>query len=296
LQLRIANNLAAAYTDDEPLRATEIARDALEVAREIGDRGMYNFLLGSLATGLIDDGREWDAHIELMRDTLESATLTYDRARLRIILGLFEIARGENLDELVADVTALAGDSDDPDLLLGVYMARCERARLRGEDEVAFQTAMQGIQLKHQNPEISAFAAMDAAIWGRNLEHMRIAYGHVSATPQSGTYFNAYRSHATGAVAALEGRAADAVAALRDARNAMRQMQQHYVAARMDVNAAILLPGEPEVRAWAEATRPLLEELRARPYLERLDAALAEGESSPASATRSGASVEAVSG
>jgi hypothetical protein len=73
-------------------------------------------------------------------------------------------------------------------------------------------------------------------------------------------------------------------------------MQQHYVAARVDVNAAILLPGEPEVRAWAEATRPLLEELRARPYLERLDAALAEGESSPAATKRSGASVEAVSG
>jgi hypothetical protein len=46
-------------------------------------------------------------------------------------------------------------------------------------------------------------------------------------------------------------------------------------AAEMAVDAAILLPADPEVRRMAAEHRPLLEELRARPILERLDAALA---------------------
>jgi hypothetical protein len=47
-----------------------------------------------------------------------------------------------------------------------------------------------------------------------------------------------------------------------------------FSAALVAVDAAVAYPSDPEVRSWAEAARPILESLRARPYLELLDDAL----------------------
>jgi hypothetical protein len=60
-------------------------------------------------------------------------------------------------------------------------------------------------------------------------------------------------------------------------------MEQWFTAARHSLEAIILLPDEPEVRAWADDARALFTELRAQPYLDRLDGALASA-SSPAAA------------
>jgi hypothetical protein len=43
----------------------------------------------------------------------------------------------------------------------------------------------------------------------------------------------------------------------------------------------VLDPSTPEVRAAAESTRAILERLGAKPYLERLNAALARGVGTP---------------
>jgi len=53
------------------------------------------------------------------------------------------------------------------------------------------------------------------------------------------------------------------------------RFEQRFEAAIVAVNAAPLLADQPEVRAWAEESRPLLVDLGARPWLEMLDAALA---------------------
>jgi hypothetical protein len=41
------------------------------------------------------------------------------------------------------------------------------------------------------------------------------------------------------------------------------------------VDAAVLLPDDAEVRGWADEARPVFDALAARPWLERLDVALA---------------------
>ena len=58
-------------------------------------------------------------------------------------------------------------------------------------------------------------------------------------------------------------------------------MEQFFDAAACAIDAAVLLPDDPEIRTLVEKSRPLLVELRAKPYLERLDIALAGA--SPAS-------------
>jgi hypothetical protein len=95
-------------------------------------------------------------------------------------------------------------------------------------------------------------------------------------------------AHAHAAVAALEGRTSEALAGFRDVRATLGRLEQHFDAALRAIDAAVLLPDEAEVRAWAEDVRPLLEDLRARPYLAKLDEALASA-SSPAPRTGSAA-------
>ena len=51
-EMRVRNNLASALSDDDPAGATRMLLEARELAREIGDRGMYNWLAGTAAVGL----------------------------------------------------------------------------------------------------------------------------------------------------------------------------------------------------------------------------------------------------
>jgi class 3 adenylate cyclase/predicted ATPase len=291
-EMRVRNNLAASLSDDEPARAMRMLLEGMEIARQVGDRSMYHWLAGTAGPGLIAEGRGWDAHIIVLEEALESATLRYDRQRLRVLLGLFQISRGEKLKELVDDVAELVGDSTDPEDLFTLYMMQGETDLLSGNPEAAYAAALKTVELTNQNPEIPLFLATRAAIWSRDLERARHADNLLADLPATGSLTQAMRVHSSAAVAALEGRPAEAVAGFRDVDARMRQMEQFFDAARYAIDAAVLLPGEPEIRALVENARPLLVELRAKPYLDRLDAGLAgHSPASPAPAATSLASV-----
>lgn len=88
-------------------------------------------------------------------------------------------------------------------------------------------------------------------------------------------------------MAALEGRPTEALAALRDARTRLLALELPFEAATYAVDALILLPDDPEVRGWADESRATFAELQARPWLERLDAALASPDAAHPAAGRS---------
>ena len=76
-------------------------------------------------------------------------------------------------------------------------------------------------------------------------------------------------------MAFVDGRPAEAVDAIREATGGLDALGQLFDAAEMAVDAAILMPGDPEIRRIAEEHRSVLESVGARPDIERLDAALA---------------------
>lgn len=289
-ELRARNNFASALMEDEPARATVLLLEASELARQVGDRAMYSWTLSTGGTGLFSEGRGWDAHMAQMREALEDATLPHDRLRLRILLSLIETARGEHLGELVADITRLVGDSTEPDDLFGLYMARGNVALVTGNPEDAYRNALLAVEMMSQNPEVPLGLAVRAAIWARDLDRARHA-AQLRADVPAGALGRAEIAHVEGAVAALEGRTAEAIAKLQDARERLERLEQMFEAACYVVDAAVLLPGETEVRAWAAEVRPLLEELRARPYLDRLDMALASAPEAPSNVARTEARI-----
>ncbi|MGH2418313.1 MAG: AAA family ATPase [Candidatus Limnocylindria bacterium] len=284
-EIRARNNFASSVIEDDPARATRLLLEATDLARQVGDRGMYNWALATAGTGLYSEGRGWDAHVAQMREALEDARLPHDRLRLRVLLGLLESARGERLEDLMSEISDLVGDSTEPDDLFSLYMARGNTSLVSGDPDAAYRDAMKSLETVSQNPEVPIGLAVRAAIWSRNLDHARHAAALRAEVP-AGAFGAAEVARADAAVAALEGRTAEAIAGFHDARVRLERLEQMFEAATYVVDAAVLLPGEPEVRAWAAEVRPLLEELRARPYLDRLDTALASAPESAAHAAR----------
>jgi len=263
--------------------------EGMDLARQIGDRGMYYWLAGTASPGLVSEGRGWDAHIPVMEEALETATLRYDRRRLRSLLGLFQMSRGEKMRELVEDIAELVAGSTDPEDLFTLYTMAGATDMLTGDLEAAYAKAMKTLELKTQIPEVPLSLAARSAIWSRSLERARHANNLIADLPATGSLTQAMRAHSAAAIAALEGRATEAVAGFRDVDARMRKMEQFFDAARYAVDAAVLLPDHPDIRALVDEARPLLVELRAQPYLDRLEAALGDAQTASQAPTPTGA-------
>jgi len=77
-------------------------------------------------------------------------------------------------------------------------------------------------------------------------------------------------------IAALDGRTSEALALYREAREGWRDLPVPWEEALIGIDMATLLdPHEPEVQAAAARSREILTRLRARPFMDRLEAALA---------------------
>jgi hypothetical protein len=236
---------------------------------------MYNWIAGLAAVSSLSMGLDLDEHIDVLNEALETATMPLDRARLRILRGVIEVNRGVNVQELVEDIAQLVGDTKDQDRLFMLHMSRAHAAQIEGDVKTGFSEAMSAWELQSQNPEIALGLGLATAMWARNLDQVRLAASRIDVLPGTGELLRALRLMAAGAVAALEGRRAEAVAAFGESRAISLRLEQDFDAACLVVNAAQLLPDAPEIRAWAAEARPLLESMRARPWLERLDSALA---------------------
>jgi class 3 adenylate cyclase/predicted ATPase len=275
LEMRIRNNYASAVAADDPARATRILLEAADLASETGDRSMYTWLIGTAGALIIDQGEGWDAHMARMRDALEATMVPSDRLRLVVLLGLFETARGERIDELAAEVRALVGENAEPDATFSLGMTMTETALVRGELDEAFRQAWDLAGQPSQNPDVPLLSALRAASLAGDRERARMVADRMDAVTDTGPWGQFLRLHAAGSVAALEGRVAEAVTDFAAAREIVQRLRLLFADAWLVVIAARLLPAEREVRSWADEVRPLLVELRAAPWIAVLDEALA---------------------
>jgi class 3 adenylate cyclase/tetratricopeptide (TPR) repeat protein len=286
LEMRIRNNLASSMTEDDPAGATRLVEESMAVAAEIGDRGHYAWLLGTASFARYFEGRAWDEQLAAARDALAVSTVSYERVRLRAGIALFEAARGENLDGILADVVALIGDDDSPDMRSFRYLVAADLAFVRRDFVAAYDDAMRSNDPPTQNPELSYIHAARAALHARDLERLRTAQAALDAVPLTGPLTMSSKDHVRATVLALEGKRTEALELFRRGIDVNRRFEQRFEAARMILDAAVALPTDPEVRRWAAEAASVFEDLRATSYVELLDAALVVPESpTPARAT-----------
>ena len=292
-EMRVRDNLAAALSNDEPVRATQLSLDAAELARQVGDRGMYIWLTAFASWGVRAEGRGWQEHAERIREALDTATVRSDRIRLTVFrAAAFDATRGEaDLADMRSELEALLGDSIDPEDQFLVTLGVACVALMSNDPNTAYRLATDAQKLDFQSLEGATYIALRAAIWAGDHEWIRTAAARQEDAQSSGPLSTAFRLAAAGAIAFVDGRRADTVEAFRGGVDILDRLDQPFDAAEMALDAVILMPADPEIRRLAEAHRVVLESVGAHPSLERLDAAL--GSMSLASSAAAAITVEA---
>ena len=119
-------------------------------------------------------------------------------------------------------------------------------------------------------------------MWSGKLEEARRLADAAEEAGGFGPLIAARRATSRAGIAALEGRTAEALALYRDALRGWRSVHAVWDEALTGIDMATVLdPTEPDVATAIKSTREILERLGAKPYIERLDAAVAmerEGE------------------
>ena len=140
-----------------------------------------------------------------------------------------------------------------------------------------YDLAIEVTRTPSQNKEVAFLVALRAASWGADPEGAQVAAAGVASIPLHRPRLVRRSPYRRGGLPWPRSRAVRPDAPRRLPYRAVWHARDGApsTAATCTVDAAVLLRGEPEIRAWAAEDRPLLEELRARPFLERLDAALA---------------------
>jgi len=275
-ELRARNNLSSQLGDDDPARAIAILEEAAEIARRVGDRAHFNWLVGSLAAHRYGTGDDWESTIAVLDEALEGATILYDRVRLSSLRILFAIARGDNdVEQRIAEIRAMAGERRDAEARFPLELSESYAALVGGRLEDAYRHAVLASELETQKLEVGVELAARAAAWQKDLAALRATEQRWLAIPYRTARLEALVKTTTAVIAGLDGRRDDSLQAFRGARDGFTRLGQHFDRAQVDLDALVVLPEEPEVRSWAEGASTVFERVGATPYLEQLRAILA---------------------
>jgi tetratricopeptide (TPR) repeat protein len=275
LEMRALNNLAAALSEEDLGAAKEVLIDAAAVAKRLGNRSNHDFIITVLGGIAHFEGRGWDEAVQLLNDALESSVLPAGRGRIIAYRSFFEIARGERLGHQVPDIEEAFGDLDDDDAASERQLVAANVAQMSGQLDSAYALWLESADRQPQDRRDMLVNAVRCALWAGRPDLIHEPAERLAEVPGSTAVSRAWRSWVDGGVQWVQGRRTEALAAFREAMELWRQVGASFNVAMVALDAVIAYPDDPDASAWAEASRPVLESLRARPYLELLDRALA---------------------
>jgi hypothetical protein len=178
----------------------------------------------------------------------------------------------------LAELDALATTQVDQTVVAMLSSARDWISLVEGRLEDARQSFLHAAEASPLNaPSLYPLAAR-AATWLRDHVAMRSDLAALDSTTAHGRAVSARRTVVEAGIAALEGRSGEAIARYRTALRAFDDLGMPWDRALTAIDMATVLdPTDPEVREAAAAAREILARLGARPFLERLEAAMATG-------------------
>jgi class 3 adenylate cyclase/tetratricopeptide (TPR) repeat protein len=260
-------------------------RDGLALARRAGHRAGVLRLVNNLGYTAFLTG-DSDEALEHLDGQLTEDIEGTDRIDLLGNSVIVHANRGEDVGERLTELRRLLDENplrstaavDDAVGNAAMADGRLNNARAAWR-HLADQDAINA-------PEF-IYRAARPALWDGDLEAARSDLAALDATGVHGSVVELRRMTVRAGVAALEGRSADALAQYREALRGWHDLGLAWDEALTGIDMATLLePSEPEVRTAAESTREILVRLGARPYLERLDAAMGTSTSARRSTSR----------
>jgi class 3 adenylate cyclase/tetratricopeptide (TPR) repeat protein len=286
--LGLGTTMVRAYNNRSEIEAMHDPRAALETSRAglvLAGR------LGNKVTGLLANSGEcalrtgdWPSALSELEGALAEEFEPADRAWLLRAASAFRALRGEPVDDRLAEIRRLVGDTGDPQLRANASIAAAFAAFAMGDLHEARSAWQRAASLAGSILATAVPRAARAALWAGDAAAARDDLAALDSSGVHGPAIEADRRTIRAGLAVLEGRPADALALYREALRAWRDLGLAWDEALCGLDMASLLdPADPEVRAAADAAREILTRLGAKPFLARLDAAM---ERQPAAAMR----------
>lgn len=268
---RAAVNLGYASGKDDPARAFEVSRAAIDRARRDGVVWGIRYIVGNAVDTAIEIG-EWQWALDIMSEMKPLFTEAAERIWFGTFSGVIRAMRGADVHAELRAVHEEARGFDDPQYrAIGAYGAAIS-ALVRGElDEV--------IRISGEVAR-SSIAGLDGGIYGARAaiwkgdpaaaRRFRDAFG-VSDTARRTLGILATMD---GGIAGREGRAADARLHFAEAQHRWRELGCQYWLAMTDLDIVTTGAMEPEERRRAaDEARTIMTRLEATVLLEWLDRA-----------------------
>jgi len=284
LEIRALINLAYTERPNDTRRCMEATRAGLELAYRYGLRSNLWYLIGQRAGAALMAG-EWDSAIADAREALAIGVGRHQAAGMESSLLRLLAWRGEAKTEDVERVGRVLQELDDyqvaqqyEQLLAAVAVAEGRLGDAYGHELAGHRSGLEGTE------EISLSfrdSTLRYALWQRDpaLAQAELNLLALGRSP----LVVALAREAEAAIAAMDGRADEAVNAFRDAARRQEDLGNHVGKALCQLTMVTLLgPGVPEARDAAENARTVFTGLGARPCLRLLDEAL---KSDPGSAS-----------
>jgi hypothetical protein len=188
---------------------------------------------------------------------------------------IIRVSRGQPIDEGLAEMTGLGTDmSSGWDMF--VADPRANAALAAGDLKTARDSffAIADFDPQGQGAEYF-YRAARPALWAGEVADARELTANYEKAGAYGPVADARRATLNAGIAAVEGRAIEALLLYRDALGGWRATHSVWDEALTGLDMALLLsPAGPEVVAAADSSRETFERLDARPYVEMLDAAI----------------------
>jgi class 3 adenylate cyclase len=270
---RALNNLASFLSDSDPRESLRAAREGMQLAERLG---WHSFNLRSNAfSGAFQTG-DWPWAIAITEASLAQDMDPLMRAAAVSDLLGTAAARGEPVDGALGELETLVGAMEGELARSPLTWARAAVLLAAGRDREAHDAFRKAGEQFPMGELESVFQATRAALWAGDAELAGRGLADAEANARRGRVVDTQRLVLRAGVAALEGRAREALAMYREGLRSWRDLGVVWEEALTGTDMAILLdPAEPEARDAAENAREIYQRLAARPYLERLEAALA---------------------
>ena len=273
MRARILETFYGQWTD--PRAGLESARTGQEVARRHGSRAYGLLMVGNGVSCAVRVG-EWDWAVALLDEWADAEMAAAHKVELIGDRAMLEACRAGDSARWLAEIEPLLVGVTDPQFRSYARMARAWAALVAGRFDEAKEEAETAATTTSYFAPMGLPLAARATLWAEDGTEARRLLERLLEVPQQGMALEADRTSLRAGVAALEGRAAEALGLYREALRAWRDLGLAWDEALTAIDMATLLdPSEPEVRAAADSAREILIRLGARPFLERLEGVLA---------------------
>jgi class 3 adenylate cyclase/tetratricopeptide (TPR) repeat protein len=279
--LRGLNNRAIPQGEMDPVATLAAVEEGLALARRVGLRQWVLAFSASVGFGNFRVG-DWDRAAAIVAAALADEPPAENRASLLNTGLLVSSLRGEEVAGTLAEIERLIGSSTDLRLMANLANARGAVAFAAG-DLVEAQAQFERAADVDETDTDARLDAAHAALWLGDLAGAAAALSALDASAFRTPAVEARRVTIRAGLAAGEGRPSEAIGLFRDALRRWRDLHFVFDETLCAIDMATLLdPAEPEVRAAADAAREILVPLKAKPLLDRLDAAMASRQASTA--------------